>query len=407
MLKKALDGVRVIELGLYIALPLATRMLASLGAEVIKVETLVSPDMMWFAPPYAPGAVQSDYRLLKRNITLDFRKPRGKEILEELVKKTDIFMTNLGGESLTKYGLGFDHIRSLKSDLIILWQTGLGGSGPYAGYKAYGRPMQHASGISMMTGTPETIYEVNVSYADYHTSMFDALAVLGALEWRRRTGQGCLIECPIYEAGVVTMGPAVLDYQANKVLPERRGCRHRYFAPHNVYPCRGEDSWCVIAVTDDREWAAFCDALGNPTWATWPQFATPAERVRNVEELDRLVAKWTSQCAAEEVMNIMQAAGVPAGVVAKGEDLAKSEHLRGHRFFREAKYYTPDLEKPGTRWSVGGTCLVFSEPLYLSKTPARFGQMHKVGQDNNYVYGELLGMSRKEIRKLQRAKILA
>ncbi|MEE8470377.1 MAG: CoA transferase [Dehalococcoidia bacterium] len=407
MAKKALEGYRVIEFGLYIALPLATRLLASMGAEVIKVETLTSLDMSWFGPIYAPGALQLEYRPLKRNITLDVRKPKGKEVMEELIKKSDVFMTNLGEGALTRYGLPFDHIRSLKKDLIVLWQTGLGSTGPYGGYKAYGRLMQHACAISTMSGTPDNLGVANISYSDYHTSVFNALAIIGALERRRRTGEGCFIECPIYESGVITVGPALLDYQANGVIPERRENRHRFYAPHGAYPCKGEDRWCTIAVTTEEEWKSFCTAIGNPAWTKSPEFATAADRVKNAKELDLRVGEWTSKRNAYRVMERMQNAGVPAGIVAKGEDLARSDHLKSHEFYKETEFYSADFEKPGVKWPVAGKSPVFSEPIQFSETPVMFGPMHKVGQDNNHVYGKLLGMSKEEIRKLTKEGVFA
>ena len=407
MTKKALEGVRVIEFGLYIALPLATRLLASMGAEVIKVETLTSLDMSWYGPLYAGGALQLEYRPLKRNVTLNVRKPRGKEVMEELLKKSDVYITNLGAGALAKYGLPFDHVQSLKKDLIVLWQTGLGSTGPYGGYKAYGRLMQHACAISTMSGTPDNLGVANVSYSDYHTSVFNAMAIIGALERRRRTGEGCFIECPIYESGVVTVGPAFLDYQANGVVPERRENRHRFFAPHGAYPCKGTDRWCTIAVTNEEEWKAFCGVIGNPAWTKSPQFATAADRVKNVKDLDRLIGEWTSTRIAHQIMARMQKAGVPAGIVSKGEDLDKSEHLKSHDFYKETEYYAADFQKPGVTWPVAGKSPVFSEPIGLSETPCQFGPMHKVGQDNNYVYGKLLGMSKEEIKQLTKEGVFA
>ncbi len=407
MAKKALEGVRVIEFGLYIALPLATRLLASMGAEVIKVETLTSLDMSWFGPIFAPGSLQLEYRPLKRNVTLDVRKPRGKEVMEELVKKSDILITNLGEGALTKYGLTFDHVRSLKKDLIVLWQTGLGSTGPYGGYKAYGRLMQHACGISTMSGNPDNPGVANISYSDYHTSVFNAMALIGALERRRRTGEGCFIECPIYESGVVTAGPAFLDYQSNGKVPDRMENRHRFYAPHGLYPCKGQDRWCSIAVTNEEEWVAFRQAIGNPAWSRSQEFATAADRVKNVDRLDELVSEWTAKRTVYQVMDRLQKAGVPSGIVAKGEDLASSEHLKSHEFYKETKYYSADFEKPGVKWPVAGISEVFSEPIYFSETPVMFGPMHKVGQDNNYVYGKLLGMSREEIKQLTKEGVFA
>lgn len=407
MAKKSLEGVRVLEFGLYIALPLATRLLASMGAEVIKVETLTSLDMSWYGPIYAPGSLQLEYRPLKRNVTLDVRQPRGKEIMEELIKKSDIYITNLGEGALTKYGLPFDHVRSLKKDLIVLWQTGLGSTGPYGGYKAYGRLMQHACAISTMSGKPDNPGVANISYSDYHTSVFNATALIGALERKRRTGEGCMIECPIYESGVVTVGSAFLDHQVNGVVPERRENRHRFFAPHGAYPCKGEDRWCTIAVTSEKEWTSFCSVIGNPVWTKSPDYATAADRVKNANELDQHIGEWTSKRTVHQVMNKMQNAGVPSGIVSKGEDLANSEHLKEHNFYKEAEYYAADFNSPGVTWPVAGKSPVFSYPIYFSETPLGFGPMHKVGQDNNYVYGKLLGMSKEEIKKLTKEGVFA
>jgi benzylsuccinate CoA-transferase BbsF subunit len=320
--------------------------------------------------------------------------------MEKLIQKSDIYATNLGEGFLTKFGLDFEHVQSLKKDLIILWQTGLGSVGPYGGFKAYGRLMQHACAISTMSGLPDNLGVANISYSDYHTSMFNALALIGALERRRRTGKGCFIECPIYESGVVTVGPSFLDYQANKVVPERRGNRHRFYAPHGAYPCQGKDRWCTIAVTNEKEWKAFCNVIGNPAWTKSPKFATAADRVKNAAELDSLIEDWTLPRDAYEVMDEMQKAGVPSGIVFKGEDMANSEHLWRHKFYYETDFYSADFEKPGVKWPVAGKTVTWKEPVYMSETPCIFGPMHRVGQDNNYVYGKILGMSKEEIKKL-------
>jgi benzylsuccinate CoA-transferase BbsF subunit len=260
--------------------------------------------------------------------------------------------------------------------------------------------MQHACAISAMGGTPDNLGVANISFSDYHTSMFNALAVISALERRRRTGKGCFIECPIYESGVVAVGPALLDFQVNKVIPERRENRHRFYAPHGAYPCQGTDRWCTIAVTNEAEWKAFCKVIGSPAWARSPKFATAADRVRNAKDLDKLIGKWTAKRDVYEVMRRMQRAGVPAGIVAKGEDLDKSPHLKSHKFYYETEFYSADFEKPGMEWPVAGTTVTWKEPVYMSETPCMFGPMHKVGQDNDYVYGKLLGLSKAEIQKL-------
>jgi crotonobetainyl-CoA:carnitine CoA-transferase CaiB-like acyl-CoA transferase len=153
-------------------------------------------------------------------------------------------------------------------------------------------------------------------------------------------------------------------------------------------------------VTNEGEWKAFCKVIGNPAWTNSPKFATAADRVKNAKGLDSLIGDWTSPRDAYEVMDEMQKAGVPAGIVAKGEDMASSEHLWRHKFYYETDFYSADFEKPGIKWPVAGKTVTWIEPVYMSETPCMFGPMHKVGQDNNYVYGKILGMSKEEIKKL-------
>jgi benzylsuccinate CoA-transferase BbsF subunit len=215
------------------------------------------------------------------------------------------------------------------------------------------------------------------------------------------------VECVLNDAGVVTAGPAVLDYQANGVLPTRIENRDPYAAPHGAYPCQGYDRWCTIVVSTDQEWQAFCDALGTPEWAARPEFATLPQRLRNVDELDRYVAEWTINHTPDEIMDTLQRFGVPAGVVAQGQDLSQSEHLRSRGYYRDADYIVPDWEKPGPEWAVAGPMTCISEPIHFSETPCTFGKMPRIGEDNAYVCGELLGMSDEEIDKLTEEGVLS
>ncbi len=402
--KGILDGVRIVELALYLALPLTGRLLAALGAEVIKVESNTAFDQTWLSAP--PGLLQAEYRLLKRNISLNLREPKAKPIMEALLRKSDVFVTNLGEEALVRFGIDIPKVQQLKDDLIILWQTGFGRTGPYGGLKGYGLMMQHACGISLMNGSPERPGAASVSYSDYHTYLFNALALMGAIERRRRTGKGTVIECPIYDSGVCTVGPALLNYQVNRVMPSRIVNRDPFAAPHGAYPCLGEDRWCVIAVFSDEEWQSFCSVLGNPKWSKRTEFKTLASRLNNVDELDSLVAEWTLNRTAQEVMEKMQKARVKAGIVAKGEDLAQSEHLKSHGFYKANKYFAPEIGKPGVEWPEVGPSVMFSEPINFSETPCAFGPMSRIGQDNDYVYGELLGMSQEEISALTNEGVL-
>jgi benzylsuccinate CoA-transferase BbsF subunit len=227
------------------------------------------------------------------------------------------------------------------------------------------------------------------------------MAIIAALLKRKRTAKPSTIETPIWKSGVVTVGPAFLDLQANKRLPRRMGNRDTYASPHNVYPCKGEDRWCAISVPTEKEWEAFCGVLGNPPWTKDGKFSTLLDRKKNEDELDDLIGKWTINYEAEEVMGKMQEAGVPAGVVAKGQDLYESPQLRARDFYQETEYYIPDFLKPGIEWETAPqTTLVGRVPIGLSETPTEVGRYGRVGEDNEYIYKEIISISEEEIKRL-------
>jgi crotonobetainyl-CoA:carnitine CoA-transferase CaiB-like acyl-CoA transferase len=402
----ALQDIRVLEFGPYVALPLTGRLLASLGAEVIKVETNKVLDEMAFIPAWSRGAGQPEYQRGKKRITLDVRTPQGKDLFMELVKTSDVFMTNFRRNILARWGIDFPEVRATRPDIIIMWQTGLGGHGPYYTYKSYGILVQHMSGVSLMTGSPGAPPAVvNTSYSDYHTGVFQPVAIIGALIRRRLTGEPATLESSILKSGAVTAGPAILDYQVNHRLPERRGNRDPYAAPHGVYPCQGRDRYCAIAVFTEEEWSAFYSVLGNPPWTQEPQFATALDRLRNQDKLDELTSQWTIQHTAEEVMERMQQAGVTASVVSQGQDLYESMHLKSRDFYRRTRYYEAERGKVAAEWKEGSS-IAWSTPVHLSKTPMNFGHYSNIGADNSYVFGQLLGLSTTETAKLVAEEVI-
>lgn len=405
MPRKALDGLRVVEFGPYVALPLTGRILASLGAEVIKVETNKVLDEMAFIPAWSRGAGQPDYQRLKKRITLDVRTSKGRDILLELLKISDVFMTNFRRNILARWGIDFPQVRQARPDIIIMWQTGLGGQGPYYTYKSYGILVQHMSGVSLMTGSPGAPPAVvNTSYSDYHTGVFQPAAIIGAL-LRRRIGQASTMESSIFKSGAVTAGPAILDYQVNHRLPQRRENRDPFGVPHGVYPCRGENRYCAIAVFTEQEWRAFCRVLGNPPWSQEPRFATALDRLRNQDELDQLVSQWTAQHNSEEVMEQMQQAGVAASIVSQGRDLYESPHLKARGFYRETKYYRAERGTAASQWQEGSS-IAWTTPVRLSETPLEFGNYSNIGGDNPYVFEQLLGLPPDEVSRLAAEEVV-
>ena len=398
--KKALQGVRVLELGPYVALPLTGRILASLGAEVIKVETNKVLDEMSFIPAWSRGAGQPDFQRNKKRVSIDVRTPGGLEVFQELVKVSDVFMTNFRRNILDRWGIDFPAVRELRPDIILMWQTGLGGIGPYYTYKSYGILVQHMGGVSLMTGNEgEPPSAINTSYSDYHTGVFQPSAIIGALMRRRLTGQPATMESSIFKSGAVTAGPAILDYQANGRLPQRIANRGTDCAPHGVYQCQGADRWCAIAVQNDEQWAGFRRAIGNPAWCGDPVFSTNENRVANQDRLDALIGEWTAQLTADDAMEQMQREGVPASIVSQGDDLHASAHLAARDFYRPTPYYVAERGTPAWEWEKRDS-LSWTTPARLSETPMEFGHYSNVGEDNGYVFREVLGMSDSEIEAL-------
>ena len=243
--------------------------------------------------------------------------------------------------------------------------------------------------------------------ADYRASLFQPIATIAAFLKRKRTWKPSTIETSIWKSGVVTVGPAFLDVQANKRLPRRMGNRDPYASPHNIYPCKGEDRWCAISVFTENEWEALCDVLGNPPWTKDGKFSTLLDTKRNEDELDDLIGNWTINYEAEEVMGKMQEAGVSAGVVAKGQDLYENPHLSARDFYQETEYYIPDFLKPGIEWETAPqTTLIGHVPIDLSETPTKVGRYGRVGEDNEYIYKEIVGISEEEIKTLTETGVI-
>ena len=402
----ALPGIRVVEFGPYVALPLTGRILGSLGAEVIKVETNKVLDEMAFIPAWSRGAGQPEYQRAKRRVTLDVRTEAGRDLMLELVRISDVFMTNFRRNVLDRWGIDFPAIRRQRPDAIIMWQTGLGGHGPYYTYKSFGILVQHLSGVSLMTGLPDDPPGVvNTSYSDYHTGVFQPAGIIAALMRRRLTGKTASLESSIFKSGVATGGPALLDYQVNGRGPQRRGNRDAWAVPHGVYPCAGHDRYIAIAIADDEQWQRFRQAMGNPAWAASAEFETRLGRRRNEDALDSAIADWTRDQDSNFLMSLLQSKGVPAGIVAQGEDLHDSKHLQSRGFYQETRYWEAQRGVKATEWAEGES-VSWSIPARMSETPISFGKYSNIGDDNCYVFGELLGMPRVEIEQLEAAGVI-
>ena len=393
MEKKLLEGIRVVDFTWHLTGPLTTKHLSDLGAEVIIVESRHRPG--WQRGEPQTGSADQ-YCTCKLSITLNTRSPKGLELVKRLIAQADIVVENFAGGAMERMGLSYEVLRKIKPDIIMLSSSMQGQTGPHFNHPGSGHKLTALAGFSHILGWPDREPGYMAAYTDFIAPRYNIIAIMAALEYRRRTGKGQYLDVSQYEAGIQFMAPLVLDYAVNKRVATRMGNQCPYAAPHNAYRCQGEDRWCAIAVFTDEEWESFCKVIGNPTLAKDPRFATLLVRKKNEEELDRLVNEWTINHSAEEVMDTMQAAGVAAGVVETGEDLLDHDPQFKHRnTFVELEY--PGIGKYRTH--VGAHFLLSKYPYKLKRAPL-------LGEHNEYIFKEILGMPDEEFDELVKEGVI-
>jgi crotonobetainyl-CoA:carnitine CoA-transferase CaiB-like acyl-CoA transferase len=390
--QQVLHDIRILDFSWVLAGPYATRILADFGAEVIKVQPLL--------PEEAEDAFSRGYyntwNRNKLGITLNLNKGEGVAIAKKLIAISDAVVENFTPRVMANWGLDYESLKKIKPDLIMLSMSTMGSTGPQRDYAGFGPTVHAFSGMTYLTSFPgKPPMGPGYAHADHVAGLVAALAVLSALEYRRRTGEGQYIDISQVEAMASLLGDAVLKYTADGRSPEPSGNHSAEAVPYGIYRCRGDDRWCAIAVFNDEEWRRFCRVLGNPSWAADSRFATSASRLENVAELDRRVEGWTMQHTAKEVMTWLQAAGIAAGVVQDARDLANDPQLRSRGFFVELDH--PEL----------GKTISDDVPIRLSRTKARYRRAAPtLGQDSDYVYRELLGMSAGDIAALREQGVI-
>lgn len=377
-----LRGVRILDFSWVLAGPYATRLLADFGAEVIKVQPHFPPAE---EGPFATGYYQT-WNRNKLGITLNLTKPEGITLAKKLVAISDAVVENYSSRVMANWGLDYDSLKKVRPDIIMLSMSIMGHTGPWRDYTGFGPTVHAFSGITHLTSFPGG---PGYAYADHIAGLFGSLALLAALEHRAKTGEGQFIDLAQVETMTSLLGSTFLEHaMEGEVRPNANSSQ--IASPHGVYPCRGHNRWCAIAVSSEQEWQAFKLALGSPSWVDEARFATLAGRLENSEELDRQVSAWTSSLTAAEVVARLQNAGVSAGLVQDARDLAKSPHLRTRGFFVE-------LPHPES-----GVTVSDASPIKLSRTPADYRRAAPLpGQDNDYVYGGLLGLNKREIASLK------
>ena len=385
MNKSALRGIRVLDFTWLLAGPYATRILADFGAEVIKVQ---SRKTATGAESNASGYFNT-WNRNKLSITLDMTHPEGRELALKLVRISDVVIENFSPRVMANWRLDYETLKEVKPDLVMVSMSGMGQTGPRRDFVALGPTIQALSGITYLTSFSHSPPAgIGYAYADPLAGMVAALAILAALEYRANSGQGQYIDISEYEAMCSLLGPTILDYSVNHnlAMPQGNSSGCVPAAPYGCFKCLGDDRWCVIAVFTEEEWHALCQIMANPTWARQERFSSLLKRQQHAEGLNELLGQWTANYTPEQVMNMLQEAGVPSCVVNNAEDLANDPQLKSREFFIQ-------LPHP-----VLGNTSFDSTPIRLNGTPARFWRAApQLGQDNRYVYQGLLGLSEEQL----------
>jgi len=402
MTRRPLEGVRILDFTWAWAGPQATLLLSLLGAEVIKVEsrrrldhtrlrslmtgpTMTSPDH---------SVIFNDLNIGKLSLTLNLSQPKAVEIAKRVAQISDVVTQNMRPGVMDRLGLGYDDLKAVKPDIIMLSSSAVGATGPERTYAGYAPTFAAMGGHAYITGHADGPPMPLSGAVDLRVGTTSAFAILAALYFRARTGKGQHIDLSSTEAVSALIGHTFMDYSMNGRVQTRAGNRDHTMAPHNSYPCLGENKWVTIAVAREDEWDALRRVAGDSRLED-ERFADSVSRWQNQEDLDQIIGEWTSSRTQEEVTLALQNVGVAAMPVLDGPALVQDAHLR-------ARGVLQPLNHPAV-----GEKLTVSPPWRFSRTPAEIRRPGPLlGEHNQYVLSELLGMSSDEIEKLVAEEVL-
>ena len=416
-----LDGVRVLDLTTVWSGPYLTQLLADLGAEVIRIEnpSIFPPTTKGYLPrpdldmmllgsmsaayaervgdgpdrPYNRHAMNNAIARNKLSCTLDPRRPEARELLFSLVERSDVFVENLKASTLHQMGIHESQLMDRNPRLIVLRVPPAGLTGDWSQYTGFGAQFDGLSGLAYLTGhhDSELVETPSTTYMDAATGPAGAFAILAALHYRAATGRGQVIELAQMENVLNQMGDVFIASQLGEEQA-RTGNRDVWFAPQGVYPCRGEHRWLAITVTDDESWTSLCTVMGSPELLEDERFAKLDSRIANHDALDAIIASWSVELDVLGAFHALQAAGVAAGPQLDDELLIDDPHVRDRQWVRPLK--ATDV----------GTHLHIGHPFRGIPQAWRRGSP-ALGEDNEYVYMDVLGLAHADYQHLLDEKI--
>ena len=406
----ALEGVRILDFSRIWAGPHCTKLLADMGAEVIKVESTRTwdPHRMIVGSGNMPDGEQGDdpwnrsgwfntLHMSKYGITCEIRHPDGKAVLEELVSISDVVVENFRAGLMARRGFDYDSLRRISPDIIVLSMPAFGNTGPWRDFIQYGIGQEQLGGISSMNGYLDDDGPVKsgVNFGDPISGAHAAGAVLSALWRRRRTGSGAFIDVSQLESSVSVVGEHIVGYQMDGKDPQNRGNTDPVMAPHGAYPCRGHDRWITIAIASDNEWARLCTAMNRPNLIHDDSFANILSRHRNQDALDAIIASWTIELDSPELSRILQDHGIAAAPVMTGEDIFNDPHYQERGLLELVDHSSTGVYfLPGVAWK-------------MSRTPGSVRwPAPRLGEHNQFVFKDILGLTDSDIAHLNAGGVI-
>ena len=401
--QQPLSGIKVADFSWFGAGPICAENLARFGATVVRVESEAHVDGLRSVMPFATGKTGynvsgyfNNYNAGKLDLTLNLNNAHALELSHRLIAWCDIFITNQTNRMVERWGFTYDALRKINPEIIAVYQPMQGIDGPHKDFFGFGAVLNPITGYNELSGFPNRPpMGLGTNYPDYVINPGHTLVgILAALRYKKRTGKGQRVELAQLESSVAPLAPAVMDYMSNGRIETRSGNRLPHASPHGAFRCKDgmwedkpEDRWIAFGIFDDVQWRGLVNAMSAPAWASDAKFATLDARKQHEDELDTHVTAWTLEHTAEELMVLLQSKGVPAGVVQNARDvLDADEHLK-------ARGYYQYLDHPET-----GRSAYDGAPFVLSKTPGTLRcPAPLLGQDNEYVCKEILGMSDDEI----------
>ncbi|HXH23107.1 MAG TPA: CoA transferase [Dehalococcoidia bacterium] len=400
---RPLAGIRVADFAWLIAGPASSRMLADFGAEVIKLESEYRVDNIRVVGVQPPGkssidtnGVFNDCNTNKLSVRLNMNHPKGVELAKEIIRRSDVVLNNFTAERMPRWGLGYEDLKAVKPDIVMLSMPVMGCHGPYRNYGSYGNGVIAFGGLNMITGSPERPpIGLGPLYSDFSAPYLVVASILAALYHRNRTGKGMFIDFSQVEATMSLLGPGFLEFASNGVLPPRQGNRSRDFAPHGVYPCFGEDRWCAIAVETEDEWKRLAGAIGRPEMAADPRFASLESRQEHADEIDDAISAWTRQRDPWQVMHTLQGRGIMAAVVEDLEDLVVRDPWFAKRGLVEVPFPEEDV-----------SFKTHAQPARMNGEAPVLRRAPRMGEHTAEVLKSLLGLADGEIEALTIEQVL-